>query len=149
MIVLTWGEYLLSFPFSWLSFGNVMGELRFTLVEDDETDLFLLHHAISQTFPHSSISSFTKAEDALHHILDTGADFLITDHGMGRMSGTELVRELRRQGQRFPIIMVSGNPQTEEEARLAGATEFLQKSGDMRRIEERVRCLLSTREPSL
>src|SRR6266851_5400212 len=118
-----------------------MGEYRFTLVEDDETDLFLIHHAISQMFPHSSISSFTKAEDALHHILDTGADFLITDHGMGRMSGTELVRELRRRGERLPIIMVSGNQKTEEEARLAGATEFLQKSNDMRHIEERVRSL--------
>ena len=123
-----------------------MGEYRFTLVEDDETELVLLHYAISRTFPHSSIASFTKAEDALDHILDAGADFLITDHGMGRMSGTELVRELRRRGQRFPIIMVSGNPQTEEEARFAGATEFLLKNDDMRYIEERVRSLLTKRD---
>ncbi len=122
-----------------------MGEYRFTLVEDDETELFLLYHAISQTFPHSSISSFTNAEDALHHIVGTGSDFLVTDHGIGRMSGTKLISELRRRGQRLPIIMVSGNPQTEEEARLAGATEFLQKSDDMRHVEERVRSLLLTR----
>ena len=123
-----------------------MGEPRFTLVEDDETELFVLQHAISQTFPHSSIASFTKAEDALHHILDTGSDFLLPDHGMGRMSGTTLISELRRRGQRLPIIMVSGNPQTEEEARLAGATEFLQKSDDMRHLEERVRSLLTKRD---
>src|SRR5258708_40050540 len=123
-----------------------MGEHRFTLVEDDETELFLLQHAISQRFPHSSIASFTKAEDALHHILDTGSDFLITDRGMGRMSGTELIRELRRRGQRLPIIMVSGNPQSEGEARLAGATEFLLKNDDIRLIEERVRSLLSKKD---
>jgi CheY-like chemotaxis protein len=79
----------------------------------------------------------------LHHIVDTGSDILITDHGMGRMKGTELIRELRQRGINIPIIMFSGSPQAEEEAQLAGATEFLLKSDDTTRIQERIRSLLS------
>ena len=120
-----------------------MAEFRFTLVEDDEVELFLLCYTISQTFPHSNIASFSNAEDALHHIVDTGSDILITDHGMGRMKGTELIRELRQRGINIPIIMFSGSPQAEEEAQLAGATEFLLKSDDTTRIQERIRSLLS------
>jgi DNA-binding response OmpR family regulator len=116
---------------------------RFTLAEDDEAGLFLLYHAISLTSPGSSIASFTNAEDALHHILNTGSDFLITDHAVGRMSGTDLIRELRQRGIQIPIIMISGHPRAEEEALLAGATEFLKKSDDTRYLEERVRSLMS------
>ena len=119
---------------------------RFTLAEDDEKELFLLYHAISKAFPKSSISSFTNAEDALAYILHTGTDILITDHGMGRMSGTELIRTLRGRGLSLPIIMVSGNPEAEEEARLAGVTDFLQKSANTRHIEEHVRHLLHDRQ---
>src|SRR5438874_4566598 len=99
-----------------------MEKYRFTLAEDDETELFLLYHTISTAFSGSSISSFSNAEDALSHILETGTDILITDHGMGRMSGTELITELRRKGMTIPIIMLSGNPDAQEEARRAGAT---------------------------
>ena len=76
------------------------------MAEDDEAELFLLHHTISRAFPHSSISTFTNAEDALADILDTGTDILITDHGMGKMSGTELIRDLRKRGFKLPIVMV-------------------------------------------
>ena len=118
---------------------------RFTLAEDDETELFLLHHTISQAFPRSSIASFTNAEDAFRHIVATGSDILITDHGMGTMSGTELISGLRQLGLTIPIIMVSGNPKAEQEARLAGATEFLPKSANMSQIEKRITSLLEGR----
>jgi DNA-binding NtrC family response regulator len=119
-----------------------MRTYRFTLAEDDETELFLLHHTISQAFPRSSISTFTNAEDALRHIVETGTDILITDHGMGKMSGTELICDLRKRGLRLPIIMISGSPHAEEEAREAGATEFLQKKANSSEIQEHIRRLL-------
>ena len=112
------------------------------MAEDDEAELFLLHHTISRAFPHSSISTFTNAEDALADILDTGTDILITDHGMGKMSGTELIRDLRKRGFKLPIVMVSGNPGAEAEAREAGATEFLLKKDGSHEIEQHIRRLL-------
>ena len=119
-----------------------MRTYRFTLADDDETELFLLHHTISKAFPQSSISSFRNAEDALVHILATGTDILLTDHGMGRMTGTELIHTLRERGVKVPIIMVSGSPNAEEEARLAGATAFMPKTAKMTQIEEQIRRLL-------
>jgi DNA-binding NarL/FixJ family response regulator len=70
----------------------------FTLAEDHADFLFLIHRMISRSFPQANIASFSNAEDALHHILDVGTDILLTNHGMGAMSGAELVRELRQRG---------------------------------------------------
>jgi two-component system, response regulator YesN len=120
-------------------------EFRFTLAEDDENFLFLLHHALSTAFPGSNLSTFTNAEDALSHIQNSGADIIITNHGMGAMSGTEMIRTLRKQGYTLPIIMVSGSEDAEREARDAGATEFIHKDIALKRILSEVRKLLGVR----
>jgi two-component system OmpR family response regulator len=101
--------------------------LRFTLADDDEKFLFLVHHLLSRAFPGASIASFSDPGDALHHILDVGTDILITDHGMGQMTGTELIRKLRKHGSTIPIIMVSGDSNARQEAQEVGANEFLHK----------------------
>jgi len=119
-----------------------MRAYRFTLADDDATMLFLMHRMLSKLFPGSSIASFSNAEDALAHILNTGADILITDHGMGRMDGTQLIRELRARKSEIPIIMISGNPDAAQEARRAGATEFLDKGAEMKVLEAHVRSLI-------
>src|SRR4051812_5721789 len=104
--------------------------------------LFLTHRMLSKVFPNSSIASFSNAEDAFVHIIDTGTDILITDHGMGLMSGADLIRELRPRNIQIPIIMWSGCPTAEEEARLAGATEFLNKHLDLKVLEHHIRTLI-------
>ena len=114
-------------------------EFRFTIAEDDEDFLFLMHHVISTAFPGSSLSTFTNAEDALHHIRNSGADIVVTNHGMGVMSGTDMIRELRQEGYKLPIIMVSGNLEAEREARKAGATEFLHKDVALQHLVPRVK----------
>ena len=107
---------------------------HFTLADDDEKYLFLIYHLLATTFPGRSIASFSSAEDALEHILTSGTHVLITDHTMGNLCGTELIRELRQRGQVLPIIMVSGNPAAEEEARSAGASLFLHKDVALQRL---------------
>ncbi len=113
--------------------------IRFTLAEDDESFLFIMQHVITHAFPGSSFASFTNAEDALQHILNTGTDLLVTNHGMGRMSGTELIRELRHKKYEIPIIMVSGNPNAEKEAIDAGASEFLNKDLVLTHLADRLK----------
>jgi DNA-binding response OmpR family regulator len=119
-----------------------MAEHRITLAEDDADALFLLHRLVERLYPHSSISSFSNAEDALLHILSTGTDLLITNHGMGQMSGAELIRRLRAARIEIPILMMSGNPKARKEAEEVGATSFLEKSLDMKAVEQRIRELL-------
>jgi DNA-binding response OmpR family regulator len=117
--------------------------LRFTLADDDDNFLFIMHHLVAHAFSGSSVASFSNAGDALNHILNAGTDFLVTDHGMGSMSGTELIQELRRQHRTIPIIMVSGNRNAEREALDAGANEFLHKDLVLEHLIEHVKKHLS------
>jgi DNA-binding response OmpR family regulator len=115
---------------------------RFTIAEDDVDALFLLNRMIQQLYPDSSISTFTNAEDALAHIRDVGTDMVITNHGMGEMTGTEMIRLLRAQKVEVPIIMISGNPQVRQEAEEVGANAFFEKTLDMASILKRIQELL-------
>src|SRR3954469_20942320 len=115
---------------------------RFTLADDDPNALFLLHRMLARLYPDSSIAMFSAAEDALTHIVDTGADILITNHGMGQMSGIDLIRELRLRKWLHPIIMMSGDPTVEREALSVGATKFVVKSVPPRVFEANIRALV-------
>ena len=65
---------------------------------------------------------------------------------MGAMDGVELIRELRARKLELPIIMISGNPGTRDEALQAGATEFLEKSAGMKVLEAHIRGLIDEME---
>jgi DNA-binding response OmpR family regulator len=117
--------------------------LRFTLADDDENYLFLMHHLLTQAFPGASIASFSNPGDALQHILNVGTDMLITDHGMGPVSGAELILELRKHGSAIPIIMVSGDESAEKEALKVGANKFLHKNIALKELLDEVKKLLS------
>ena len=119
-----------------------MKAYRFTLADDDPHMLFLIHRMLSQRFPSSSVASFSDGEDALAHILNSGTDLLITDHGMGHMDGAQLISELRARNCSTPIIMISGNPKAADEARAVGATEFLDKNAGIKVLEAHVRSLI-------
>ena len=119
-----------------------MPAYRITLAEDDPDTLFLTHVMLARAFPGSSISTFSNAADALKHILDAGTDILITDHGMGSMSGADLIRKLRDRGFQTPIIMISGDPRAEKDGLAAGANKFLHKHKDVNELEAHMRRLL-------
>ncbi len=119
-----------------------MAPHRFTLAEDDPDTLFLIHWMLKEAFPDSSFTTFSSAEEALNHILHAGTDILITDHAMGRMTGCEMIRKLRQSGSAIPIIMISGNPEAEKEARLAGATVFVLKEMNTKTLESHIRKLV-------
>ena len=112
---------------------------RFTLADGDPNALFLLHRMLARLYPGSHISMFSAAEDALAQILDSGTDLLITNHGVGQLSGTDLIRELRVRGYAIPIIMISGSADGRREAMDAGATRFLDKRAAPRVFEAHIR----------
>jgi len=115
---------------------------RITLADDDADALFFLNTMLEGMYPNSSIAMFSNAADTLSHILETGTDLLITDHGMGNMTGADLIRILRQKNIQIPIIMVAGDPAVREEAAAAGATIFIQKSLSTNLLEDQIRLLL-------
>ena len=114
------------------------------VVDDDEKMLFLVAHALMTAFPEAKITTHNDGADALQHIRKVGTDLLITDHSMTHMNGAELIRELRAEGSKLPIIMISNSPNAREEGTAAGANTFMEKGEAMARLPQAVRELLQT-----
>jgi CheY-like chemotaxis protein len=117
-------------------------ECRVMIVDDDAKMLFLVEHLLKTAFPEASITTMTDGLDALQHIRSTGTDLLITDHSMTHMNGADLIRELRAEGSKLPIIMISNSPNAKEEGGAAGADTFMEKGEAMARLPQAVRELL-------
>jgi DNA-binding NarL/FixJ family response regulator len=115
---------------------------RFTLAEDNPNLRFTVENMLRKRFPGSRISSFAVAEEAFEHVIRNGTDLLISNHSMGAMNGTELVKELRKRNYTFPIVMMSGDSSVKAEALQAGVDEFWDKPVMTSTIEERIRKLI-------
>ena len=101
--------------------------VHITVADDDPTMLLFVQTLLALELPDARIDTFLQPSEALNHVHSISTDLLITDHGMGSMSGTELIRELRKEHHTLPIIMISHNPDVRDEAIAAGANEFLDK----------------------
>lgn len=119
-------------------------EYRLMIVDDDAKMLFLVEHTLKTAFPEARITTMTDGLDALQYIRKTGTDLLITDQSMGHMNGSELIRELRAEGSKLPIIMISNSPNAKEDGSAAGADTFMDKGEAMARLPEAVRELLES-----
>ena len=120
----------------------LMRTFHFTVADDEEHMLAIVYFLLHREFPGSKISTFQSPIDAYEHIQKHGTDMVITDHGMGPMNGTELVKRLRQKAIEFPVIVMSNNPEVKSEALEAGADEFLDK-GQISDLPGRVRDYLS------
>src|SRR6476646_10390433 len=100
---------------------------KITIVDDDAHTLFFVRRIINEAFPEAEIVCFNSPRNAFEYICKIGSDLLITDHGMGEMCGTELILRLREQAVPLPVIMISSDSNTRNEAIAAGACEFLNK----------------------
>lgn len=118
--------------------------LRLSLIDDDRTTLFLVERLLKQKFPEADVECFDCPLQAFDHIHRSGTDALITDHGMGPMTGTELIRQLRAENLHIPMVMISNNPEAAREAMAAGADDFIDK-GEINRLPHVVSEMLSGR----
>ena len=102
--------------------------MRITSVDDDADFLLILDHILGRAFPTARLTSFQSPRLAFEHIQAHGADFIVTNHGMGGTSGPDLVRVLRVHGIDVPIVMISSDPDVRPEAFKVGADHFLDKA---------------------
>jgi DNA-binding response OmpR family regulator len=101
--------------------------LRITIADDDREMLLITEHTLQRAFPNARLVSFQAPRAAFEHIQTQGTDFIVTNHGMSVMSGTDLTKILRAHV-RVPIIMISNNPDVRSEAIEAGADHFVDKA---------------------
>ena len=104
------------------------------------TDILTYHKYI--------VDAVCNGKDALDYALADSYDGMILDIMMPEMSGTEVLRELRKKGCRTPILLLTAKSQVEDkiEGLDAGADDYLPKPFEMGELLARIRAMLRLRE---
>ena len=97
------------------------------IADDDAGVRAVLSRIVQHIYPDATVSAVADGVAALHIYDQHGADLVVTNQTMPRMSGLNLIIALRTRNPSVPIIMVSGEVAQASAALAAGATRFLAK----------------------
>ena len=106
---------------------------------DDVLDAVMLIKRILQKKGHV-IFTFTEEEDALDYARSNKVDLAILDIKLKKMSGVEVLEELKKIEPAIRAIMLTGYPtmETARESLKHGANEYCVKPIDKDELEEKV-----------
>jgi DNA-binding NtrC family response regulator len=117
------------------------------IVEDDPAVVRLLRSALG-TFQREHVYRVAVAADgaeALATLQRTEFDLVLLDMYMPRMTGLEVLAQMRRLNVRSPVLMMTGNNDAKAatEAIGAGIFAYIPKPLDLRRLEHLVSLAVS------
>jgi DNA-binding NtrC family response regulator len=109
------------------------------LVLDDVLDATILIKKILERKGHE-VAAFTEEEEALDHIRRNTVDLAILDIKLKKMSGVEVLEELKKISPTTKAIMLTGYPtiETARQTLALGAGEYCVKPIDKEELEEKV-----------
>ena len=109
------------------------------IVLDDVLDAGVMIKRILTRKGHE-VEAFTEEEDALAYVEKNHVDIAILDIKLKKMSGVEVLDELKRRSPGTRVIMLTGYPtlETAREAQKLGAFEYCVKPIDKDELEEKV-----------
>lgn len=112
------------------------------LVAEDEKNLQLLIQA--QLKPYYTVVTADNGEEALAIIESQHIDLLIADIMMPKMDGIELLKELRRDGFQFPVLLLTAKQtiMDKREGFKTGADDYLTKPVIYEELLLRIEALL-------
>lgn len=107
------------------------------LIEDDAEDQLLFRRFLPSGY---RLVTLDGPDAVMQKIRSEEVDIVYVDYRLGATSGLDLVAELRAEGLKLPIVVVTGQDidTLGENALLAGATDFVRKSELSREILTRV-----------
>lgn len=113
------------------------------MVLDDVEDAGAMIKRILERRGHS-VAVFTEEEDALDHARTKDVDLAILDIKLKKMSGVELLKQIKKLRPEIEVVMLTGYPtlETAREATGYGAREYLVKPIDKNELEEKVQNIL-------
>jgi DNA-binding NtrC family response regulator len=113
------------------------------LVLDDVMDAVILIKKILTKQGHT-VEAFTKEEEAIGYISDHHVDLAILDIKLKKMSGIQVLAEMKKLNPDLKVIMLTGYPtiETAQEAIELGASEYCVKPIDKTELEEKVAAVL-------
>ncbi len=119
------------------------------IVLDDVADAGRMVQRILERKGHE-VHPFTDEEAALDFLRREGADLAILDIKLKRMSGIEVLGEMRRIAPELKVVMLTGYPtlETAKQAQQLGAFEYCVKPIDKDELEEKVAAALGPDGPN-
>ena len=119
--------------------------MRVLLVEDDErVASFVRRGLVQEGF---SVDLSRDGSDAFHQVLHESYDVMVLDILIPFMDGFEVLGQIRRQGCRVPVLILSARDGVEDRIRglNEGADDYLVKPFSFDELTARIRALLRRR----
>ena len=109
------------------------------LVLDDVLDAVILIKKILTKQGHT-VHTFTEEEEAISYASKNHVDLAILDIKLKKMSGIQVLEQLKKLSPEMKVIMLTGYPtiETAREAIELGAGEYCVKPIDKKELEEKV-----------
>ena len=122
-----------------------MGDI---LVLDDVEDAGTMIKRILERKGHR-VAVFTDEEEALKHVRTHAVEVAILDIRLKKMSGVEMLEELKKVSPHTRVIMLTGYPtlETARQAQELGAFDYCIKPIDKEELEEKVASALGAQQP--
>ena len=114
------------------------------LVLDDVEDAGNLIKRILKSKGHT-VLTFTDEEEALNTLIPGKIDLAILDMKLKKMTGIEVLEELKKRSPSTRVIMLTGYPtiETARQSVKLGAQEYCVKPIDKQELEEKVELVLA------
>jgi signal transduction histidine kinase len=104
--------------------------LRVLIVDDDEVDRLVINRALKKSGMSIEQVEATTAREALAALATSQFDCIFLDYYLPDQSGLALIRDLRQQGIKAPLVVLTGqgDEQIAVESMKAGASDYLSKN---------------------
>ncbi|TNF98522.1 MAG: response regulator transcription factor [Gammaproteobacteria bacterium] len=116
--------------------------MRILLIEDETQ----LREQLSDRLHNEgyAVDSADNGEEGLYLGMEYPVDIAVIDLGLPKLSGLEVIRQLRSKDKRFPILILTarGRWQEKVEGLEAGADDYLVKPFEMEELLARLRALV-------
>lgn len=116
--------------------------MRLLVIEDDTT----LLKSLAAKFGESgfAVEQAADGKEGLYFALEYPIDLAIVDLGLPGMSGLDIIREVRRQGKSFPILILTARDRWQDkvDGLEAGADDYVVKPFHFEEVSARVNALL-------
>ena len=113
--------------------------MRLLVIEDDTT----LRESLAETLAEAgfAVEQAADGKEGLYYALEYPIDLAIVDLGLPEMSGLDIIREARKQGKDFPILILTARDRWEDKVD-AGADDYVVKPFHAEEVIARVNALL-------
>jgi len=116
--------------------------MRLLVIEDDATLLQSLTAKLGESG--FAVEQAADGKEGLYYALEYPVDLAIIDLGLPEISGLDIIREVRKQGKSYPILILTARDRWQDkvDGLEAGADDYVVKPFHFEEISARVNALL-------